>query len=188
MKKLIEKGDDVECLTTYDDDDLTYGKIYKVIDARKIDGKGNGYVDIIDDRGLDNTFFESRFRLVKPVTMDFEKAGSLIGKKIRSKYWYCDSPTITSITTYKLLEESKRSANVISHHRKVKKDFIILVSGTLNVPMTDDITIVPDKPTEYDVKLNSEYTAKVTKDTIEVGCQTFPVSILKDLREAHNKL
>ena len=35
-----------------------------------------------------------------------------------------------------------------------------------------------------DVKLNKSYTAKVNAETITVGCQTFPVSILADLSKA----
>lgn len=34
------------------------------------------------------------------------------------------------------------------------------------------------------VKLNSEYTAEVSKDYIKVGCQTFPASIIDDLKTA----
>jgi len=32
-----------------------------------------------------------------------------------------------------------------------------------------------------EVKLNADYTAKVYADKVEVGCQTFPSSVLHDL-------
>lgn len=39
-----------------------------------------------------------------------------------------------------------------------------------------------------EVKLNNKYTAKVFEDNIQVGCQTFPISIVKELNEAVNRL
>lgn len=38
------------------------------------------------------------------------------------------------------------------------------------------------------VKLNDDYDAIVSKDTIEVGCQTFPISILDELVEARKQI
>lgn len=32
-----------------------------------------------------------------------------------------------------------------------------------------------------EVKLNNQYTAKITKDTVEVGCQKFPISVIKEV-------
>lgn len=40
------------------------------------------------------------------------------------------------------------------------------------------------KPKTVEVRLNDEYTASVCHDGIEVGCQTFPHSVLEDLRKA----
>lgn len=44
------------------------------------------------------------------------------------------------------------------------------------------------EPTQVEVKLNSKYTAIVTKTRIKVGCQTFPVSKIKELTDALNSL
>lgn len=51
-------------------------------------------------------------------------------------------------------------------------------------------TIYPElpKPKFVEVKLNSDYTAKVYKDKIEVGCQTFPISVLETLNETVKSL
>jgi hypothetical protein len=38
------------------------------------------------------------------------------------------------------------------------------------------------------LKLNSQYEVEVSKDTIKVGCQTFPISKLHDLIEAHKSV
>ena len=40
------------------------------------------------------------------------------------------------------------------------------------------------KPSSIGVKLNESYTATVTKDSIKVGCQTFPHSIIKEIQKA----
>ncbi len=42
--------------------------------------------------------------------------------------------------------------------------------------------------TEALVILNKEYTAVVTATDIKVGCQTFPISIIKDLQAALDKV
>lgn len=39
-----------------------------------------------------------------------------------------------------------------------------------------------------EVKLNSEYTAIVSKKEIKVGCQTFPIDILDKLCEARDSV
>lgn len=53
----------------------------------------------------------------------------------------------------------------------------------------DDLYIAPfAKPNLVSVVLNSSHTAKVTKDNIEVGCQTFPISVLDELVKARDSL
>jgi hypothetical protein len=44
------------------------------------------------------------------------------------------------------------------------------------------------KPTQIEVKLNDEHNAIVTKDSIEVGCQTFSIDIIEKLAEARKQL
>jgi hypothetical protein len=39
-----------------------------------------------------------------------------------------------------------------------------------------------------EIQLNDSYTAVVSKDTVKVGCQEFPVSKLKELLEAHSSI
>ena len=41
---------------------------------------------------------------------------------------------------------------------------------------------------KVEVVLNSDYTAVVTKDTITVGCQKFPIAVLQKLLEAQLKV
>lgn len=42
-------------------------------------------------------------------------------------------------------------------------------------------------PKTETVKLNDSYIAEVTKDSVKVGCQTFPISIIDALVAARNK-
>lgn len=51
--------------------------------------------------------------------------------------------------------------------------------GNCRVPV-DTVKLIEN----IEVKLNASYTAKVNAETITVGCQTFPVSILSDLSKA----
>jgi hypothetical protein len=45
-----------------------------------------------------------------------------------------------------------------------------------------------EKSADIKVKLNSKYDAIVSKDSIVVGCQIFPISILDDLVKAKDEL
>lgn len=44
------------------------------------------------------------------------------------------------------------------------------------------------QPTTIEVKLNSEYTAVVSKDGLKVGCQTFNLSVIDDLAKAKKEV
>jgi hypothetical protein len=60
------------------------------------------------------------------------------------------------------------------------KEFILKAASSAK-----DVEI---KPSEIKVPLNSEYDAKVRKDTVTVGCQTFPYSKIEEILEAHKSL
>jgi hypothetical protein len=56
--------------------------------------------------------------------------------------------------------------------------------GGMNYP----VQRVKELPTDIDVKLNGSYTATVSKGSVKVGCQTFPIEKIHEIVEAHNKL
>jgi hypothetical protein len=56
--------------------------------------------------------------------------------------------------------------------------------GTMNYP----VQMVKELPTDIDVKLNGSYTATVSKGSVKVGCQTFPIEKIQEIIDAHNKL
>lgn len=131
------------------------------------------------------------FELVKSkntLEAKIEYAKELVGKKvyftsqtteITGKY-YVDSWHVTNTKPSNLGEESLVDKELKANGVCV---YVLLSSG-VHVPVNSE-RLELDKTPEYkEVKLNSSYTAKVYKDKIEVGCQTFPVSILKELTKA----
>lgn len=54
--------------------------------------------------------------------------------------------------------------------------------------LTYPVQLVKELPTDIDVKLNGSYTATVSKGSVKVGCQTFPIEKIQDIIDAHNKL
>ena len=50
------------------------------------------------------------------------------------------------------------------------------------------IPVEPPKPTTKILKLNASYDATITKDTVKVGCQTFPISIIEQILAESKKL
>jgi hypothetical protein len=66
----------------------------------------------------------------------------------------------------------------------------LVIHRRSNIPRygesVDWITFMNQNPAPkvFEVRLNAEYTAKVSKDGIRAGCQMFPLSIIDDLVEA----
>ena len=77
------------------------------------------------------------------------------------------------------------SIDFIEVNAHSKEKFVRKVKGdsppTSQLISTDDLFRMQFKPDFSEVVLNKEYTAKVYKDKIVVGCQTFPVFIIDDL-------
>ena len=51
----------------------------------------------------------------------------------------------------------------------------------------DDFLALPEPVIIY-VVLNNSYTAEVSKQSVKVGCQEFPLSVIPQLMEAYNKV
>jgi hypothetical protein len=60
--------------------------------------------------------------------------------------------------------------------------------GGMQCPVLCEDLIEVIKPKFIEVTLNGTYNAKVYEDKIEVGCQTFPISILEDLVKASREI
>jgi hypothetical protein len=79
---------------------------------------------------------------------------------------------------------------VLEYYEEQQKPIVIFKNkkNGMEKPFTAKVYDKPSKPSKVKVVLNSQYTAEVSKDSIVVGCQTFPIEILDELIEARNKL
>lgn len=62
---------------------------------------------------------------------------------------------------------------------------VMIVGAAQHIPSEVNVESIPEFET---VVLNSNHTAKVYKDRIEVGCQTFSLNILEELIQARAKM
>lgn len=178
MENIFKMGDRVKLLsneTTKGFCNISIGKVYTVTG---FSGKCI-YVD-----NMNASYSAKHFILAdtkeKPSPME------LIGKDVKTNGTTVYK--VTGVTMYNLLEEDRRSLNCNEYYKNNgKEDFVVLMLGrSANVPY--DAATLYEKPKEATVILNENYRAIVSKELIKVGCQTFPVSILKDLEKALKSL
>ena len=172
----FKAGDKVKCLEGWGNH-LIDGKIYTVRDIHDCESL---YIT-----GIAGNWHHKRFEFAKEAAdtfLDFEKAGSFLGKEVLYDGKWRFVPN--SLGLYKDLPAGRGSIICNEYALKHGDNFIVLLNDNTTVPM-ELATLAPQ---ECKVKLNSDYTATVTKETIKVGCQTFPVSILKDLQKALESL
>lgn len=101
-------------------------------------------------------------------------------EKIGIEYWRGKKEKM-NFYPYILIYPKKRqySGNDVQHYSLITLEQII------------DYCSIPVKPEEIEVQLkavNNVYQSKITKDKIEVGCQSFNVTIIKKLEDAYNKV
>ena len=84
--------------------------------------------------------------------------------------------------------ESAKNYSALVAEAYIDTNKPVVVLTTRNGPPCISLFDIYQKPEHVEVKLNSQYNAIVTSDTIQVGCQKFPISILKDLQDAHKSL
>lgn len=175
-------GDRIKAVRDLSGLSLTYGRVYEVLEVSNA-----GSPCIINDR-YDRDFYSSyRFKLAyTPLSLSEQVkiAESLIGKRVIDK----DKAITGYIQTFTHLSVTNKWGDncsaLVKEYLTTHEYCVVLHSNYVAVPY-DSVELVPD---EIEVKLNDTYTAKVTKDSIKVGCQTFPVSILKELNEALKNL
>lgn len=121
-------------------------------------------------------------------------AKSFIGKTVQSNPKGETRGVAVSYSVIYDLEKYYANHELESHDavQKVfdRDGFVVLLEwyDPDNTFCGNSVLNVIECPKEEIVKLNDNYQAVVSKDTIKVGCQTFPVSILDELKEAHKKL
>ncbi len=168
---------------------ITVGRLY----ASNRETSTRYDLEEMDNRDKDSggNFQKHFFKKIDDLSFDelVSVAKSLVGLHVQNaSYVYSAQRKITGWGIAGGTEPLKTSALV---QRDAAKNgfsvYIIVGDSHLPIRNLEDDRIVY-LPASYEVRLNSKYDAVVTKDTVTVGCQTFPISILDKLVEAREKL
>lgn len=180
-------GDRVRVVKDGETANIKSGEIYTVIKVTEHEVKKACYGVYIN--ASSRYFYEDRFEPENEymtIEKQLKKANELIGKDVitlDTKRRYTVSHA--GIMTPKDPNLSKVSDNVIKEAKK--SGYCVYVGNTIYSTHIENVYVpVPDP--EAKVKLNDTYEAIISKDTIKVGCQTFPISILADLNDAYASL
>lgn len=139
------------------------------------------------DDNWDGWMYPSRFELIKDVRImeeDLALARTFLNKDVIS----CQGGnkfTVKSIRLFVKEDDSIRKSTEAVKREVEKHGFCVALIGSIyEIPVSNAIA----PPTSKTVKLNDTYDAVVSKDTITVGCQTFPIGKLRELQEAFESL
>ncbi len=186
--KALRKGDKLRLNDRYGYKD-EFGAVGDIVTFVKFtqDDYRDGKLYVTNSKGVTDAFFAFRFDFVEayveptPVPTIKEQitlAKSLIGKTVKSTAGIKFKVNKWTLTT----EDNELS--VLVNDEVVANGFCVCVRDNCYSVPINMIELIKD----VKVTLNSKYNATVTKETITVGCQTFPVSILKDLQTAIDSL
>lgn len=165
MENKFKIGDKVRRLERYWEDGcgITWKLKDKVLTVTDV-----VYESLIFKETDDHKWRSVYFELVEESFEDkIVKAYKLIGETVMYKVITTEEFKHFTIRYIKIHENSIRLYNI--------DDNFIHYSSVVTPP--ESIT----------VELNKEYKAIVTKDTIQVGCQTFPISIIDELVKARKQ-
>jgi hypothetical protein len=158
---------------------LTFNKVYNITHIYR------DWVKLNDDTGEEVEAYANRFNVVNEVpTMEehITKAQELVGKNLISG----NNSKFIPESVYVFLKGNKsgHASTLVYDALKTSPYVVALYGGGVTVPYEQCKLL----PTQVTVKLNDKYSAVVTNQTITVGCQTFPVSIVEELTKAINSL
>ncbi|NBO22434.1 hypothetical protein EBU94_03710 [bacterium] len=125
-----------------------------------------------------------KHNLVEGDAVVITRGSHAVVRELAKKY---NVPLFSSMETDSFEDEMKMKA---THYRFIDKQ-IIRNDIDINVLSLDEFALKMmglGKPISYKVKLNDNHEAVVTKYSIKVGCQTFPHSIVEELKAAIEKL
>jgi hypothetical protein len=143
------------------------------------------YVELVKINSLDNIESASLEEQLQ-IANDIVKSGKRITYQLLGDGGF-DSYVFNKIeVAVDYASAQSFSRLVASAYNKTNKPVVVLT--TRNGPPCISLFDIYQKPTSVSVKLNNQYDAIVTSDTIQVGCQKFPISILKSLQDAHKSL
>ena len=142
------------------------------------------YDNIVTIEQLEKMLYPIKHNLVEGDAVVITRGSHAVVRELAKKY---NVPLFPGMKTDSFEDE----INWGSEHYKFGGDKIIRNSTNINVLSLDEFALKMmglGKPTSYKVKLNDNHEAVVTKDSIKVGCQTFPHSIVEELKAAIEKL
>lgn len=133
--------------------------------------------------GLDNTHYCEQVK-DEPMTIEEQivKAKSMIGKT------YTRNRVSGVVVTWHVTNTPSMSDHSVLVVEEVERNGICVYvrdERRRQIPVNCEDYLEVAKPEYISLKLNEDYTAKVYKDKLTVGCQTFPISILDDLKALH---
>lgn len=144
---------------------------------------------ILKELGRGSKYAENFFELVKDakeseIEKAYTHAKSLIGKKI-----VCDDGPSKYTVSGVIFRQDKTDNVGLGHTcEKFLRDNGWVVGVRFN-NMNYPVQLVNEVPSNISVELiNGSYTAVVSKGSVKVGCQTFPIEKIQEIIEAHNKL
>ena len=171
-------GDKVKCIKQ--DSGIRVGTNYVITKVGSYDNKLTVWVE-----GSVCEYYVDQFELINtPLSMEeqIKLAKSYIGKTIMNAGWVVEK---VNVVLFKDEASRLKIASGWVCDDIDENGFSVVVSNDGYAYPVMMAVIGPDSLT---VKLNDNYSAKVFKDKLVVGCQTFPSSILYDLVEAHKSL
>jgi hypothetical protein len=133
---------------------------------------------------LEKMLYPIKHNLVEGDAVVITRGSHAVVRELATKY---NVPLFPSMETDSFEDEM----NWGSQHYRFVGDKIIRNDANINVLSLDEFALKMmglGKPTSYKVKLNDNHEAVVTKDSIKVGCQTFPHSVVEELKAAIEKL
>ena len=181
--KIMKKGDKVRCVNVGSNCGLTNGKVYKVLNEYAFnDGRGTLGVDIINDKGQRELYYQYRFELVNTTLEDdIKKATSFLGKKVK----FCNnSCPIVKFCVYTTTPSPEASILTLTEFHKNGYVVALFADDTCNFPVSEAELF----PEMIEVPLTDDYTAKVYPDKVVVGCQTITKDTFDKVSEAFNEL
>jgi hypothetical protein len=135
-------------------------------------------------------YFADYFKIVN-VELSMEEqvklAKSYIGKTVSSVKDGVITHKVEKVNVVLSIKEAMKLkiCSILVQDEIQNKGYAVVVSDDI---LAYPVELVKLTAKSKEVVLNESYTAKVYSDKIEVGCQTFPISILDELIEARNSL
>lgn len=172
-------GDKVRCIKW--DANLEIGKVYTIYNSSIICNKN---IITLVENGCG--YYADYFEVVMSIENKIALAKSFIGKSViggMTKRLYIPN-RIDIVTSLDDAKRLKVSSDVVKNQFKMDDIVVVLSDDYLSFPV-EMVKLAPESKT---VKLNENYEANVYQDKIVVGCQTFPISILEELKNTHSSL